>query len=147
MSNYYEYKELKAKAIAPNSTQEDVDRLGRWFEQHGHQYWNGKAFLVEKDLFLKPVYKPIYAVKVEELYSPSKKEASDILKPIKREIMGFEFVGVNAPWRKNKIKSARWRKFNDGWFTFRFCSNCGYRTMDTCGECPACKSFMLNKVV
>ena len=103
MSNYYNYNELKQKALKKNASQEDVNALGRWFEAHGHQYWNGKAFLVEKDLFLKPVYKPVY--------DNDAKELSESLKPVQQTIIGFEFVGVQAPWFKRKAE--RWEKFSD----------------------------------
>ena len=132
MSNYYNYNELKQKALKKNASQEDVNALGRWFEAHGHQYWNGKAFLVEKDLFLKPVYKPVY--------DNDAKELSESLKPVQQTIIGFEFVGVQAPWFKRK--AACWEKFSDEWFEFYYCTNCGYRTMETSCECPACKAEM-----
>lgn len=41
MDNRYNYDELRAAAISPSATQEDINRLGEWFSEYGEAYWNG----------------------------------------------------------------------------------------------------------
>lgn len=54
MANYYEYEELRAKAL--NGNQEDVNALGEWFEQYGDCYWNGEYYNADDGMRLFPVY-------------------------------------------------------------------------------------------
>ena len=53
MTNYYDYEELRAKAL--NGKQEDIDALGEWLEQHGEKYWNGEYYDAD-GLRVYPVY-------------------------------------------------------------------------------------------
>lgn len=133
MGNYYAYKELKKKALSEAASQEDVNKLGYWFEKFGSQFWNGESFFVEKDLELKPVYKPNYPNEISE----------NSLEPTQYELIGFEFVGANAPWRSQN--TANWVEFNDGWFRYHYCSNCGFRTMEPGNDCPSCHSIMIKR--
>ena len=56
MAGYYDYKELRAAATAPSATAEDLRELGRWFEQHGMDYWNGECWDAD-GLRLYPIVK------------------------------------------------------------------------------------------
>lgn len=40
----YDYKELRANAVAPGATQADIDALGKWFDTYGSAYWNGECY-------------------------------------------------------------------------------------------------------
>lgn len=53
------YAELRLKALNELAEQEDIDRLGRWFELYdGNDSWNGECYDVEgRNLY--PVYKQI----------------------------------------------------------------------------------------
>lgn len=42
MFNYYDYKDLRAAATAPEATAKDLRALGEWFEQYGSDCWNGE---------------------------------------------------------------------------------------------------------
>lgn len=59
--NEYAYEELKAAALKPDATQEDIDALGEWFESYGTGYWNGSCWTVDEkqDIHLARVYKEI----------------------------------------------------------------------------------------
>lgn len=54
MANYYEYEELRKKALSGN--QEDINALGEWFEQYGDRYWNGEYYNADDGMRLFPVY-------------------------------------------------------------------------------------------
>lgn len=56
MSNRYAYDTLRAAAIAPGATQEDINALGDWFDQYGTGYWNGKYYDADYGLRVYPVY-------------------------------------------------------------------------------------------
>lgn len=51
----YSYQELKAKAIARNARQADVNALGDWLQEYGIDCWNGEYFNVEGRR-LYPIY-------------------------------------------------------------------------------------------
>lgn len=53
MASYYDYEELREKAL--NGTQDDINNLGEWFEQHGERYWNGEFYDVGEGLRLYPI--------------------------------------------------------------------------------------------
>ena len=55
----YDYEELKNKALAQNAVQEDIDALGKWFEQYGVEYWNGEYYEIDSNNRLLPMYKQI----------------------------------------------------------------------------------------
>lgn len=57
--NYYSYEELVSKALSPAATQEDVNELGEWFQQHGMMYWNGECFTIDSKRDLYPIYKEV----------------------------------------------------------------------------------------
>lgn len=52
---YYDYEELKEKALQPQASPNDINALGEWFGQHGTQYWNGEFFDVDNQHRLFPV--------------------------------------------------------------------------------------------
>ena len=54
---YYDYKELREKALSPDATQADVDALGEWFRVYGDRYWNGEFYDADNGRELRPVYK------------------------------------------------------------------------------------------
>lgn len=56
MVSYYEYEELRKKALN-NGTQEDIDNLGEWFSKYGTIYWNGEYYNLDDGFKLYPVYK------------------------------------------------------------------------------------------
>ena len=41
--NEYGYKEY-LNEVKNNPTQENINRLGTWFERYGTDYWNGERF-------------------------------------------------------------------------------------------------------
>lgn len=59
MNTYYDYEELAAKAMAADATQEDINALGAWFEEHGNCYWNGESFEIDSTNRLYPVYQEV----------------------------------------------------------------------------------------
>lgn len=50
-----QYKELEKKALSADATQEDINRLGKWFELYGERYWNGEYYRVTEDVRIVPV--------------------------------------------------------------------------------------------
>lgn len=54
----YNYEELRAAALAPNATQDDIDALGEWFSRYGSTYWNGEYYDAD-GVCVRPVYKKI----------------------------------------------------------------------------------------
>ena len=54
---YYDYRELRAAALASNATQADIDALGEWVHQYGQRYWNGEYFDANNGLRVYPVYR------------------------------------------------------------------------------------------
>lgn len=44
MAMYYDYKELRAAAIAPGASAEAINALGEWFELYGMDCWNGECW-------------------------------------------------------------------------------------------------------
>lgn len=63
----YDYQELKNKALSADVTQEDINNLGEWFEQHGDKYWNGEYYSVDNNR-LYPTYQRIDDDELEEQY-------------------------------------------------------------------------------
>lgn len=55
----YDYEELKNKALSADATPEDVNALGKWFEQYGDRYWNGEYFGIEGGICLYRVEKEV----------------------------------------------------------------------------------------
>lgn len=55
MSDEYKYNEIVAAAKA-NPTEENMKRLGEWFEAYGNCYWNGEEYTVDSNTTLRPVY-------------------------------------------------------------------------------------------
>ena len=39
-----QYQELEHEALSAGATQEDINRLGKWFELYGESYWNGEFY-------------------------------------------------------------------------------------------------------
>lgn len=54
-----EYQELLQKAKCSSATQEDLNELGKWFEDCGFQYWNGEAYYADDGDWLYPIYRRI----------------------------------------------------------------------------------------
>lgn len=63
----YDYQEFKEKALSKEATQEDINNLGEWFEQHGDKYWNGEYYSVDNNR-LYPIYRRIDDDELEEQY-------------------------------------------------------------------------------
>ena len=57
--DYYDFSDLYKKAIAPDATQEDIDKLGYWMSRHGRDSWNGEYYRVDSAHELYPIYKEI----------------------------------------------------------------------------------------
>ena len=56
----YDYEKLAEKALSGDSTQEDINALGEWFEQYGDRYWNGIFYGSMDDNFhLYPIVKEV----------------------------------------------------------------------------------------
>lgn len=55
----YDFDDLRKKAIAPDATQEDIDRLGYWMSRHGRDSWNGEYYSVDSTHELYPIYKEV----------------------------------------------------------------------------------------
>lgn len=56
MTGYYDYQDLRAAAVRPGATQEDINALGEWFDRHGMMFWNGEYFDADEGLRLRPVW-------------------------------------------------------------------------------------------
>lgn len=56
MSMEYQYDGLKAAALAPGATQEDINALGEWFQQYGMACWNGEYFTIDECTEIVPIY-------------------------------------------------------------------------------------------
>lgn len=57
--NRYSYQELRAAALSPDATQDDLNALGEWFEMYGHSApdaWNGEYWDVDDGNRLFPIY-------------------------------------------------------------------------------------------
>lgn len=54
MVGRYEYDELREKAL--NGNQEDINKLGEWFENYGECYWNGEFFDADNGIKIIPDY-------------------------------------------------------------------------------------------
>lgn len=50
-----QYKELEQAALSADATQEDINRLGEWFERFGETYWNGEFYNIDGVHQLRPV--------------------------------------------------------------------------------------------
>ena len=50
-----QYQELEHKALSADATQEDANRLGKWFELYGESYWNGEYYNVDDTHRLFPI--------------------------------------------------------------------------------------------
>lgn len=61
----YAYEELVTKALSENATQDDINKLGKWFEQYGDTYWNGEVFTIDASHDLKPIYIEVAADEFE----------------------------------------------------------------------------------
>ena len=59
LTGYYDYEELKEKALKFDATQQDIDALANWFENWGNDYWNGEYFEIDAEHRLFPIYKEI----------------------------------------------------------------------------------------
>lgn len=57
--NYYNYKELREKALSADATQEDINSLGEWFEQYGDEYWNGEYYNADDGVRVYPIVKEV----------------------------------------------------------------------------------------
>lgn len=52
----YNYEELVKKALSPDATKEDVERLDAWFCRYGVQYWNGEYYEIDGTHRLYPIF-------------------------------------------------------------------------------------------
>lgn len=51
----YDYQELEHKALTADASQEDINRLGKWFELYGESYWNGEFYDVDGTHQILPI--------------------------------------------------------------------------------------------
>lgn len=129
--SYFKRDELLAKALAYNSTQEDINALGEWYQQYGYRYWTGEHFVVQRGLFLKPIKRPIYG-SVE----------TSQLKPVQFITVGYRFAGSERPVRK-PVKGTWDAKTNNFNMLLYFsCSCCGFRTKERTNFCSNCEAKM-----
>ena len=54
-----QYADLERAALSPAATQEDIDRLGEWFERFGEMYWTGEFYRVDNTHNLRPVLEEV----------------------------------------------------------------------------------------
>lgn len=54
---YYDYERLRDKALDSQATNKDINELGKWFEEFGRAFWNGRCFRVDSHHYLLPVYR------------------------------------------------------------------------------------------
>lgn len=54
MARYYDYNELKTRAI--NGDKNAVNELGEWFRNYGDMYWNGEYYDADDGFRLYPIY-------------------------------------------------------------------------------------------
>ena len=57
VNGYYYLKYIDA--VRENPTAENLENLGNWFEQFGGRYWNGSAYYIGDNDFLRPVLNPV----------------------------------------------------------------------------------------
>lgn len=50
-----QYHDLEKAALSADATQEDISRLGEWFERYGSAFWNGEFYDVDGVHRLIPV--------------------------------------------------------------------------------------------
>lgn len=53
---YYDYAELREKALSPNATQKDLEALADWLMQHDSSAWNGEYYDIDDGKRLFPIY-------------------------------------------------------------------------------------------
>ena len=58
MVSYYDYEELKNKALEKRDKQSRMDLL-EWFQCFGSEYWNGEYYLIDNEHRLYPISSPI----------------------------------------------------------------------------------------
>ena len=54
---YSDYESLRDKALDSQATNEDINALGRWYEEFGRALWNGRGYKVDSHIYLLPIYK------------------------------------------------------------------------------------------
>lgn len=55
MVNYYDYEELKNKALEKRDKQSIMD-LYNWFSRYGNDFYNGECYSIDKELNLYPIW-------------------------------------------------------------------------------------------
>ena len=73
---YYDYEQLKEKALQFQATPNDINELGKWFDEYGDVYWNGEYYDVDEQHRLFPVF--------DEHYD----ESGEL---ISADVIGYEF--------------------------------------------------------
>ena len=53
---YYDYAELREKALSPNATQKDLEALADWLMQYDASAWNGEYYDIDNGTRLFPLY-------------------------------------------------------------------------------------------
>lgn len=52
-----EFERLRMEALASDADQEDINRLGEWFEREcDARYWDGESWIVDAHHYLEPIY-------------------------------------------------------------------------------------------
>lgn len=54
---YSDYESLRDKALDSQATNEDINALGKWYEEFGKALWNGRGYKVDSHIYLLPIYK------------------------------------------------------------------------------------------
>lgn len=44
MPGYYDYDELREKALSADATQQDLENMARWFNNYDISAWNGEYY-------------------------------------------------------------------------------------------------------
>lgn len=57
--DYYDYQELKEKAMRSDATKEDRLALLKWFEHNYQGIYNGEHYPLEDGYSIKPIYAPV----------------------------------------------------------------------------------------
>lgn len=57
---YYNYAELREKALSADATAEDRIALFKWMEEYDMREWNGECFDIDDGKDLYPVYDITY---------------------------------------------------------------------------------------
>ena len=55
----YNYKALRAAAMAPGATQDDVNALGEWCQTYLSGSWNGEEYDIDDGHSIRPIFRQV----------------------------------------------------------------------------------------